>query len=104
MREPDLVASSSASARGVIEGNLAPADETACDHGPGPDRGLSEALDEHVREQGSCKIVAYGRELSGLYYADADLNTVFVLPGKFINHKSMCCRRLSTMRNAGGVR
>ena len=71
MREPVLVASSSASARGVLEGILAPADETASDHGPGPDRGLSEALDEHVREQGSCKIVAYGRELSGLYWLDS---------------------------------
>ena len=65
MREPDLVASSTGAAQSVIQGMLVPAEEA------GPDVGLDEALDEHVREQGTCKIVAYGRELSGLYWLDS---------------------------------
>ena len=65
MREPELVASSTAAAQHVIEGVLVTTDEA------GRDQGLDDALDEHVREQGTCKIVAYGRELSGLYWLDS---------------------------------
>ena len=58
MREPELVASSTAAAQSVIEGMLVPTKEV------GHDCDLDEALDDHVREQGTSKIVAYGRELS----------------------------------------
>ena len=37
----------------------------------GHDCDLDEALDDHIREQGTSKIVAYGRELSGLYWLDS---------------------------------
>ena len=65
MREPELVASSTGAAQQVIEGVPLAAEEA------GHDRGLDDALDEHVREQGTCPIVAYGRELSGLYWLDS---------------------------------
>ena len=67
MREPELVASSSTAAQRVLEGVLHPAEEA------GVDGGLDEALDEHVREQGTAKPVAYGRELGGLYWLDSIL-------------------------------
>lgn len=65
MREPELVASNPAAAQAAIEGVLVPADEA------GRDLGLEAALDEHVREQGSTRIVAFGSELSGLYWLDS---------------------------------
>ena len=65
MCEPELVASSSAAAHGVMEGVLDAVEEA------GPDRGLDEALDEHIREQGTSKIVAFACELSGLYWLDS---------------------------------
>ena len=65
MREPELVASSSAAVHGAMEGVLDAAEEVE------PDRGLDAALDEHVREQGTVKKVAYGCELGGLYWLDS---------------------------------
>ena len=67
MREPELVASSSAAVHGAMEGVLDAVEEVR------PDRGLDEALDEHVREQGTSTIVARSRELSGLYWLDSIL-------------------------------
>ena len=65
MHEPELVASSSAAVHGAMKGVLDAAGEVE------PDRGLDEALDEHIREQGTVKKVAYGCELGGLYWLDS---------------------------------